>query len=396
MCLSPQEKHKGTLVGAVELATRKHKSQVAAAMAACVEVTMRDSQEDEEDVDDGMSDLMDAVAEAGDVDDVAWISDDNLRGLMFDDRVNQEIDWVSGDELDVALQMEMASMSNAMDLTFGSSSLMSPLRLGLSLEETPDVSSSLAECLPLTPESPTKDAERLLMSFDSMMHFTIPSPTSKARKRSNSFTSRNELSPSGKRSTQGSGSRSNSGNVNESLSPSLKVKIGPASASKDEHGSKSYATASLGVKTSAESSLGQLRIATPAASSRPEIRKKIGCYSPNARKLRIQKFHEKRKNRTWKKSIKYDCRKKLADDRPRVKGRFVRVLDNLGDQPVATSPSSSTSSVKPESNETSSKDLTATTAAATAAVAPPPPISTASEDASPASTSGQAVPSAAA
>ncbi|RHY29969.1 hypothetical protein DYB32_004722 [Aphanomyces invadans] len=56
----------------------------------------------------------------------------------------------------------------------------------------------------------------------------------------------------------------------------------------------------------------------------------IGAYTPTARKLRLEKFHEKRKKRIWKKSIKYDCRKKLADDRPRIKGRFVRVLENLG------------------------------------------------------------------
>jgi len=55
----------------------------------------------------------------------------------------------------------------------------------------------------------------------------------------------------------------------------------------------------------------------------------IGAYTPNARKIRLQKFHEKRKKRIWKKSIKYDCRKKLADDRPRIKGRFVRVLEHL-------------------------------------------------------------------
>ncbi|RHY19370.1 hypothetical protein DYB25_006148 [Aphanomyces astaci] len=59
----------------------------------------------------------------------------------------------------------------------------------------------------------------------------------------------------------------------------------------------------------------------------------IGAYTPTARKLRLEKFHEKRKKRIWKKSIKYDCRKKLADDRPRIKGRFVRVLENLGLKP---------------------------------------------------------------
>jgi hypothetical protein len=54
---------------------------------------------------------------------------------------------------------------------------------------------------------------------------------------------------------------------------------------------------------------------------------RIGIYLPEERKKRVAKFHLKRKMRIWRKRIKYDCRKKLADSRPRIKGRFVRRSD---------------------------------------------------------------------
>eukprot|EP00578_Thalassiosira_sp_NH16_P031472 CAMPEP_0181077124 /NCGR_PEP_ID=MMETSP1071-20121207/783_1 /TAXON_ID=35127 /ORGANISM="Thalassiosira sp., Strain NH16" /LENGTH=355 /DNA_ID=CAMNT_0023158347 /DNA_START=773 /DNA_END=1840 /DNA_ORIENTATION=+ len=54
---------------------------------------------------------------------------------------------------------------------------------------------------------------------------------------------------------------------------------------------------------------------------------RIGIYLPDERRARIAKFHSKRKIRIWRKRIKYDCRKKLADSRPRIKGRFVKRSD---------------------------------------------------------------------
>ena len=54
---------------------------------------------------------------------------------------------------------------------------------------------------------------------------------------------------------------------------------------------------------------------------------RIGIYLPEARRARVAKFHSKRKNRIWRKRIKYGCRKKLADSRPRIKGRFVKRSD---------------------------------------------------------------------
>lgn len=53
----------------------------------------------------------------------------------------------------------------------------------------------------------------------------------------------------------------------------------------------------------------------------------IGAYSPEQRRLRIEKFFEKRNRRVWTKKVKYDVRKNFADSRLRVKGRFVKKED---------------------------------------------------------------------
>jgi hypothetical protein len=53
----------------------------------------------------------------------------------------------------------------------------------------------------------------------------------------------------------------------------------------------------------------------------------VGAYSPRSRKLRVQRFVEKRDHRVWVKKVKYDVRKNFADSRLRVKGRFVKKED---------------------------------------------------------------------
>jgi hypothetical protein len=57
--------------------------------------------------------------------------------------------------------------------------------------------------------------------------------------------------------------------------------------------------------------------------------RKIGIYLPAERIERLRRFHEKRKHRVYTKRIKYDCRKRLANASPRVKGRFVRKSEFL-------------------------------------------------------------------
>jgi len=54
----------------------------------------------------------------------------------------------------------------------------------------------------------------------------------------------------------------------------------------------------------------------------PTVRK-IGTLTVEERRAKIEKYLQKRKKRTWNKKISYDCRKKVADSRLRIKGRFV-------------------------------------------------------------------------
>lgn len=53
----------------------------------------------------------------------------------------------------------------------------------------------------------------------------------------------------------------------------------------------------------------------------------VGAYSPRSRKIRVERFVEKRNHRVWIKKVKYDVRKNFADSRLRVKGRFVKKED---------------------------------------------------------------------
>eukprot|EP00897_Mesotaenium_endlicherianum_P001827 jgi/Mesen1/1672/ME000136S00555 len=53
----------------------------------------------------------------------------------------------------------------------------------------------------------------------------------------------------------------------------------------------------------------------------------VGQMQPLAREARVLRYKEKRKNRTFEKTIRYASRKAYAESRPRVKGRFAKRTD---------------------------------------------------------------------
>ncbi|GAA0164694.1 hypothetical protein LIER_20270 [Lithospermum erythrorhizon] len=56
-----------------------------------------------------------------------------------------------------------------------------------------------------------------------------------------------------------------------------------------------------------------------------ECMNKVACrYSPEERKEKIERYRNKKNLRNFNKKIKYECRKTLADSRPRIRGRFAR------------------------------------------------------------------------
>ncbi|XP_074345706.1 zinc finger protein CONSTANS-LIKE 2-like [Apium graveolens] len=61
-----------------------------------------------------------------------------------------------------------------------------------------------------------------------------------------------------------------------------------------------------------------------------EANTKVVKYSAEERKERIERYRAKRAQRNFNKTIKYQCRKTLADNRPRIRGRFARNDEALG------------------------------------------------------------------
>ena len=62
---------------------------------------------------------------------------------------------------------------------------------------------------------------------------------------------------------------------------------------------------------------------TPKPVNNFNDRRKIGTITAEERRIKVNKFLEKRKRRIFTKRISYACRKRVADSRIRIKGRFV-------------------------------------------------------------------------
>jgi len=66
--------------------------------------------------------------------------------------------------------------------------------------------------------------------------------------------------------------------------------------------------------------------ASPQSRAKPQLKQqplKIGTLTYEERRNKIRNFLEKRNRRKFVKRISYDCRKRVADKRIRIKGRFV-------------------------------------------------------------------------
>jgi len=59
-------------------------------------------------------------------------------------------------------------------------------------------------------------------------------------------------------------------------------------------------------------------------SEHPKHLQRIGKLTVDERLAKVRRYIEKRNRRKWMKKVSYHCRKHVADNRLRIKGRFVK------------------------------------------------------------------------
>merc|ERR1711937_497897 len=102
-------------------------------------------------------------------------------------------------------------------------------------------------------------------------------------------------------------------------------------------------------------------VAPDAPATNGDGRARIGTLTLEERRARILRYRQKRHERNFRKRIKYNCRKTLADSRPRIRGRFARndeieellkqkKLEEQRNSSGSTSANSSKSDEKPASD----------------------------------------------
>ncbi len=62
----------------------------------------------------------------------------------------------------------------------------------------------------------------------------------------------------------------------------------------------------------------------PQAGLRKEQKVDKMAYQEETREVKIERYRLKKSRRIWGRKISYDCRKKVADGRERINGRFVK------------------------------------------------------------------------
>jgi len=66
-------------------------------------------------------------------------------------------------------------------------------------------------------------------------------------------------------------------------------------------------------------------VTRPHSRSSEENEEYVGLLPKSLREEKVQAYLQKKMNRSWNRKINYHSRKRVADTRPRIKGRFVSV-----------------------------------------------------------------------